>query len=157
MRPVTMGLAATCSAVFALGACNDGHAPPTGPQSSGSTAAPSSTLDGGDLVVTADDDGKTIDALRGATVTFRLETRAGTGYAWTPTLLDTGLLTQQGDRASELASSAPGARKLDVYRFTASTAGSTEVEMSLKRPFGDEPPAHTLHVTIRIHRGTTRQ
>jgi predicted secreted protein len=149
MRPVTMGLAATCSAIFALGACNEGHAPPTGPRSSASTATPSDG--GGDLVITGQDDGRTFDAAPGATLTFRLETHAGTGFAWTLTGLDAGILTQQGDRTTELSSGAPGARKVEVYRFIASAPGSTEVEISLKRPFGDAQPARTLHVTIHIH------
>jgi predicted secreted protein len=76
---------------------------------------------------------------------------SGTGYVWVPTQVDTNVLAQQGDRTSEVSSDAPGSAKLDVYRFAAHNAGSSAVEMSLKRPFGSAPPARTLHVTVNVH------
>jgi predicted secreted protein len=113
-----------------------------------STGAPST----GETVVQLQDEGKTFDVARGATVTFKLESNAGTGYAWMPSQVDAKILAQQGDRTSEVASDTPGAPKRDVFRFTAQSPGSTAVEMGLKRPFDPSgPAARTLHVTVNVH------
>jgi predicted secreted protein len=102
-------------------------------------------------VVHAEDDGKTIDVARAATVTFALPSNAGTGYIWVPTQVDASILAQQGDRTSDVSSDVPGAPKVDVYHFTAVGPGTTTVEMSLKRPFGSGAPARTVHVTVAVH------
>jgi hypothetical protein len=67
-----------------------------------------------------------------------------------PTQVDASILAQQGDRTSEVMSDTPGGPKADVYRFMAVSAGSTVVEMSLKRPFGSAPPARAIHVTVNV-------
>jgi predicted secreted protein len=100
--------------------------------------------------VRAEDDGKAVEVARGGTVTFKLVSNSGTGYVWVPTQVDTNVLAQQGDRTSEVSSDAPGSAKLDVYRFAAHNAGSSAVEMSLKRPFGSAPPARIFHVTVNV-------
>ena len=98
-----------------------------------------------------EDDGKSFDVARGAKVAFKLAANAGTGYAWMPTQVDQAVLTQQGDRTSETTSDVPGAPKMDVYRFVAgSSAASTTVEMTLRRPFGGGAPARVVHVTINV-------
>jgi predicted secreted protein len=135
------------SLAFACHGSQDGTAPP--PNAGGSASAPAQTA--ADTVVRAEDDGKSFDVTRGSTVIFKLASNGGTGYAWTPTQVDPVALVQQGDRASEASSDAPGAPKLDVYRFTASgPAGATAVEMSLRRSFGGGAPARVVRVTINV-------
>lgn len=129
--------------LLASGGCNSGG-PPAASPAEGAVAS-------GETVIRVEDDSKSFDVPRGATVTFKLTSNAGTGYLWTPTQVDPAILTQQGDRSSEVSSDAPGAPKLDVYHFTAGTAGSTAVEMSLKRPFGTAPAARAIHVTVTVH------
>jgi predicted secreted protein len=104
---------------------------------------------GAETVIGIEDDGKSFDVARGSTVAFKLASHAGTGYAWVPTQVEPGVLTQQGDRTNEVSSDAPGAPKLDVYRFVAAASGSTTVELSLRRSFGG-PPGKTIHVTINV-------
>ncbi len=143
---------------FSLLACNGCHdsAPPANAAASasasasapaGGTAAPPTAAE---TTVHVEDDGKSFDVTRGATVTFALPGNAGTGYVWVPTNVDANVLTQQGDRTSDVSSDVPGAPKVDVYRFAAAGAGTTVVEMSLKRPFGSAPPARTIHVTVNV-------
>jgi predicted secreted protein len=145
--------------LLACNGCNDGRSPAVAPAGTATpTAAASPPPAGsapsagaaGDTIVRADDDGKSFDVARGAGVTFRLASNSGTGYLWIPTQVDAIVLAQQSDRASEAASDMPGGPKADVYRFTAGAAGSTVVEMSLKRPFGSAPPARVIHVTINV-------
>jgi predicted secreted protein len=139
-------------ALLACNGCHDGSAPPASaavaPSASGS--GNSATPSGPETVVHVDDDGKSFDVARGTTVTFSLPSNAGTGYVWTPTQVDANVLAQQGDRTSETSSDVPGAPKVDVYHFAATSAGTTTVEMSLKRPFGSAPPGRVIHVTVNV-------
>ena len=149
--------------LLACNGCHDGNASPASPASA--TVAPSAAPQGnsatpvgaggaaaaGETVVHAEDDGKSFDVARGATVTFSLPSNAGTGYIWMPTQVDANVLAQQGDRTSDAASDVPGAPKADVYHFAAANPGTTTVEMSLKRPFGSGAAARTVHVTVAVH------
>jgi predicted secreted protein len=147
------GLAVLPIALLACNGCHDSSAPPASAAvvPSASASGNSATPAGGETVVHVDDDGKSFDVARGATVTFSLPSNAGTGYIWTPTQVDTNVLAQQGDRTSDASSDVPGAPKADVYHFTAAGAGTTTVEMSLKRPFGSAPAGRVIHVTIAVH------
>ena len=140
--------------LLADGGCNDKNAPPVSPTDpAGMASAPAAAgqaNEASETVVRTEDDGKVVEVARGGTVTFKLVSNSGTGYVWVPTQVDTNVLAQQGDRTSEVSSGAPGSPKLDVYRFAAHNAGSSAVEMSLKRPFGSAPPARTLHVTVNV-------
>jgi predicted secreted protein len=146
------GMTLVALSLFACNGCNDGRPPPA-PPGAGATAssagAPAPAA--GETIIRAEDDGKPFDVVRGAAVTFKLASNAGTGYVWVPTQVDAAVLAQQGDRTNELASDTPGAPKMDVYRFVGAAAGSTTVEMSLKRPFGSAPPARVIHVTVNVH------
>jgi predicted secreted protein len=147
------GVALLPISLLACNSCHDGNAPPASAAvipsapASGNSATPA----GGETVVHVDDDGKTFDVARGATVTFALPSNSGTGYIWTPTQVDANVLAQQGDRTSDASSDVPGAPKVDVYHFSAANAGTTTVEMSLKRPFGGAPPGRVIHVTVAVH------
>jgi len=135
-------------ALIAWSGCHDGK---TSPAATEGAATPSEdALPVAETVIRVDDDGKTFDVARGATVTFKLASHGGTGYAWAPTQVDSAALVQQGDRTSELASDIPGAPKLDVFHFTANAAGATTVEMSLRRPFGDAGSVRVVRVAIRV-------
>jgi predicted secreted protein len=120
---------------------------PVAPVVSAASGVPGAS---GETVIAVEDDGKAFTVARGAAVTFRLASQSGTGYAWLPTQLDAAVLAQQGDRTSDLATDTPGAPKADVYHFTAGAAGSTVVEMSLKRAFGSAPPSRVIHVTVNV-------
>jgi predicted secreted protein len=147
------GLAVLPIALLACNGCHDGSAPPASaavvPSAAGS--GNSATPAGSETVVHVEDDGKSFDVARGATVTFSLPSNAGTGYVWMPTQVDANVLAQQGDRTSDVSSDVPGAPKVDVYHFAAANAGTTTVEMSLKRGFGNAPPGRVIRVTVNVH------
>jgi hypothetical protein len=100
-----------------------------------------------------EDDGKIIDVQKGGSVVFVLASHAGTGFVWVPTRVDPAFLTQVGDRSSDVPNDIPGTKKYDVYHFTvgAAASGSSVVEMSLKRPFGNERIGRVIHVTVNAH------
>ena len=157
MPRLALAAAAVPLVALACNGCRHDAAPPNPPAVASATPPAASTDPGdaatapGETVVHVDDDGKTFDLARGATITFKLATHAGTGFAWVPAPTDGGALVQQGDRTSELPSDVAGAPKLDVYRFAGQTAGTTTVEMLLERPWGHQPPVKTLRVTIVVH------
>ncbi len=123
-----------------------GGAPPTVQSSASVPTSP----EAGETIVHIEDDGKSFDVARGSIVTFALTRHSGTGYAWKPSHVEGDALVQQGDREGEGGSGVPGAPKMDVYRFLAENAGSSAVEMSLARHFGDAAAAGVLHVTFRV-------
>ncbi|HEY8089673.1 MAG TPA: protease inhibitor I42 family protein [Polyangiaceae bacterium] len=102
-------------------------------------------------VVRVEDDGRTIDVTQGTIVTFELTRHAGTGYEWLPSPSDGGVLVQRGDRRSVRTSDVAGAPKLDVYEFSAQSAGAATVEMQLRRPWQDRPPVKSVRVTVNVH------
>ncbi|HEY6463375.1 MAG TPA: protease inhibitor I42 family protein [Polyangiaceae bacterium] len=101
-------------------------------------------------IVHAADDGKTFALARGSVLTFSLARHAGTGFEWSATPLDGGVLVLKGERASERTSDEPGAEKNDVYRFVGEAPGTVTVEMKLRRPWGDQPPVKTLRVVVEV-------
>jgi predicted secreted protein len=139
--------------LLACNGCNDHNAPPPNPAgSAAATAGGAAPQTAGETVVQVEDDGKTFDVAAGATVTFKLASNAGTGYLWMPTGIDPGILAQTGDRTNEAASSAPGAPRVDVYRFAAKRPGSATVEMDLQRPWTKSaPPAKSIHEIVNVH------
>ncbi|HEY8039683.1 MAG TPA: protease inhibitor I42 family protein [Polyangiaceae bacterium] len=130
---------------------------PSAPDAAAAAAVDAGGGSGGDgaatseTVVHVEDDGKTVDLAAGATLTVKLASHSGTGYAWMPAKVDAAVLSQVGDRTSEISSSTPGAPKLDVYHFTAVKAGTTTLQMDLKRPFGNAPPGKTIKITVKVH------
>jgi predicted secreted protein len=145
--------------LFACSGCHDGGAPAvsapetSAPIADAGTPSAVTAVDGGsDTVIHLEDDGKSFDVARGATVTLSLASNAGTGYAWTPTKIDATVLVQQGDRTVvQNAPGVPGGPTSEVFQFVAQVPGTTTLEMSLKRGFGNGQPARVLHLTINIH------
>jgi len=115
------------------------------------TAAP---VDAGETVLRVEDDGKTVDVAQGSTVVARLRLNAGTGYSWTASSSDAGVLEAHGERTSEQAStsSMPGAPRFDVYRFAAKATGRADLSFELRRPWEQDAAAtRSVHVTVRVH------
>jgi predicted secreted protein len=151
MVRVALALSALTLAL-ACEACH--HAAPTPTPSSGGTAltdggaaAPDA---GAETVVKVEDDGKTIEVTAGATVAFKLAANSGTGYAWVAGPVDAAVLEAKGERTVERVSDVPGGAKLDVLRFMAKAAGTVVVQLDLKRPWGDQPVAKTVKVTVTV-------
>jgi predicted secreted protein len=138
------------SLIFACEGCH--HEAPAPTPGSGGAVSP----DGGDAsstpetVVRVEDDGKTLEVSPGTRVVFKLASNSGTGYAWTPASVDAAVLALQGEREVERQSDVPGGAKLDVLRFLAKAPGTVVVQVDLKRPFGDQPVARTVKVTVTV-------
>lgn len=147
-------LAAVASVVaLACNACHDDPPAAIPPAGTSPSATASVAADGAaptETVVRVDDDGKTFEIARGATLVFKLVTHGGTGYAWTPSPVDGGPLALHGERTTELSSDVPGAPRMDVYRFVGEAPGTTTIEMGLRRPWGDAPPVKTVRVTVNV-------
>jgi predicted secreted protein len=154
IRPTASLAALPLLLLFACHGCGGGSTPAAQSAAAGAASAGSARGEAatGDAVVHVEDDGKTFELLAGGTITFKLASQGGTGYVWMPAGADPTVLAQVGDRASEVESSAPGASKVDVYRFVAQHAGATAVEMDLQRPWTkNAPPARAIHVLVNVH------
>lgn len=135
---------------FACHGCNDGNQVPANTSGSASATGSATAPAGPETTIKVEDDGKTVDLARGATLTVKLTANAGTGYQWTPAAVDASVLAQQGDHAVEGASDTPGAPRFDVYRFTGVGAGTATLQLDLKRPFGHQPPTKSFKVTVNV-------
>jgi predicted secreted protein len=149
-------IGALAAAGVASGGCHhDGALPhPSGPPDSppaDASAAGTGDADATDMVVHAEDNGRTFDLSPGGTLVFRLASRSGTGFLWRPAPLDGGALTPVGERTSEVSSDVPGAPRFDVYRFVAHAVGTTGIEMDYGRPWGNQAPVRIVHVTVNVH------
>lgn len=133
----------------ACGCHHDAPAPVSG-GTTGVTPSDAGQPASDETVVKVEDDGKTIDVKTGATLAFKLAGNSGTGYAWVAGAVDASVLVPQGERQVERLSDAPGGAKLDVLRFVAKGPGTVVVQVDLKRPWGDQPVAKTVKVTVKV-------
>jgi predicted secreted protein len=143
------------ASVASAGCHHDGAPPnPAGPPDTttpeDAPAAGMEGVDAADTVVYAEDDGRTFDLVAGGTLTFRLASHSGTGFVWRPASLEGGVLTPVGERTSDASSVAPGAPRMDVYRFVARSSGTMGVEMDYERPWANQLPVKTVRVMVNV-------
>ena len=157
MQPSFPPLARRVLAAISLAGagCRHDRVPPnpSGAPDTTAQADASETLDAadaGETVVRAEDDGRTFDLPPGGILTFRLPSHSGTGFVWRPAALDGGVLSQVGERSTEVSSGVPGAPKTDVTRFVARSTGTVGIEMDYQRPWGNQPPVKTVRVTVHV-------
>jgi predicted secreted protein len=114
-----------------------------------------------EVIVRAEDDGKSFDVATGDPVTFELASNAGPGYVWMLTGVDPAVLSQLGERSSEPSSDVDGTspvtpeggrHMVDVYRFVALRPGWTAPEIILQRPWTKSAaPSRSIHVIVNVH------
>lgn len=83
---------------------------------------------------------------------LKLEMTSGTGYSWAVGKNAKDMLPQQGEAIFEKPKTPrPGAKQLQVFRFKATSRGTSELELVYRRPFEkDKPPAKTFALTVDV-------
>ncbi len=104
------------------------------------------------ITVTKKDHDSTVRLQNGGMLAVRLEWSPGTGNSWTVASSDGDYLQVQGEPKSEPNKHPkPGAPEMMVFHFKALKAGSTTLQMVLKRPFGkDTEPADHFSIKVAI-------
>ena len=103
------------------------------------------------VVVTAADNGKTMDAAAGATLSVQLPGNPSTGYTWSPDGDLPAILKQDGEPSFEASSAGtPGSGGTMTMRYAVTAAGTGDLKLKYWRTF--EPtvaPVSTFSVTIK--------
>jgi inhibitor of cysteine peptidase len=99
-------------------------------------------------ILTADANDQTIPVTAGEPFQVALDTHTGTGYTWTLGDFDGAVLTQDGDPATVLLGTMPGAPSQQIFTFTGVAPGTTALDFSYARAGSD--PEQSYSVTIEV-------
>jgi predicted secreted protein len=105
-----------------------------------------------DITLTNSDSGAPVSIKAGQTLAVRLDSNPSTGYVWQVRQADGAVLILQGDpQYIAPADAPPGAGGVQVFRFTAATAGQSTLTLVYRRPFEpDAAPAQTFSVQVTV-------
>jgi inhibitor of cysteine peptidase len=103
------------------------------------------------VVVTNADNGKTVDAAAGSTLSVQLPGNPSTGYTWSTDGDLPAMLTQDGEPSFEASSAGtPGSGGTMTMKYTVTAAGTGDLKLKYWRTF--EPtvaPVSTFSVTVK--------
>jgi inhibitor of cysteine peptidase len=116
-------------------------------QTPGTKSSPNPTV-----VVTDKDNEGQVSIAKGGTVVVRLPVTSGTGYSWALAQNGAPQLKPLGKSSMEKPKDLkPGATQIQVFHFTAATAGSTTLEFHYARPWEkNAAPAKTFQVRVTV-------
>ena len=104
------------------------------------------------MIVTAHDNGKTIDLPKAATLVVELESNPSTGYSWAVRGDSAPLKLLSSDYKQSDQSGKVGAPGVQQFRFEAGTLGTSSLKLIYRRPWEkDVAPAKTFALVVKIH------
>ncbi len=105
----------------------------------------------GQVVLTAENNGQTINIKKGNEIVVKLEGNATTGYVWSVQDLDEQYLQQKGEEDYKSDSNLVGAGGISTFTFKTQQPGQTTLKLVYSRPFEkDTPPEKTFEVTVVV-------
>ncbi|HZY84553.1 MAG TPA: protease inhibitor I42 family protein [Gemmataceae bacterium] len=104
------------------------------------------------VTVTDKEDKGKVTVPKGGALVVKLPITTGTGYTWVIAKNNADQLKSVGKSTIEKPDKPlPGAKTIQVFRFDAAAAGSSELTLEYKRPFEkDKPPAKTYKITVKV-------
>jgi inhibitor of cysteine peptidase len=96
--------------------------------------------------------GDTFETTIGKTFTIALDANATTGYNWSQTIKDTGVVAYV-DNAYVAEARDPqvvGGGGTDTFTFKAVGKGTTTITLAYARPWESVPPAQTRTITVTV-------
>jgi len=110
-----------------------------------------SQVGGGDMVLTEEDNSKTIQLNSGQKLSITLEGNPTTGYTWEVESPETGPLEQLGEPEFEPSSDALGAGGKITLHFQATSSGEMLLRLVYHRPWEQGvPPEKTFEVKVVV-------
>jgi inhibitor of cysteine peptidase len=104
-----------------------------------------------EIVITAQDQGGTLEADPGDVVVIRLEENMTTGYGWEVGAMDSSLVELLDSEYAEAPGIALGRGGTRTLRFRTRSSGSERIQLRLQRPWESEDAAvEHFEVTIRV-------
>jgi predicted secreted protein len=105
------------------------------------------------VVTDKEKDGK-VTVAKGGTLQVKLKFTSGTGFTWVVGEVDKKVLEEKGKPKTEGIKGEkprPGGPRVQVFTFTAKSAGETKLVMYYKRPFEKKKePAKKFTVTVTV-------
>jgi inhibitor of cysteine peptidase len=104
------------------------------------------------VTVTDKEDKGKVTVPRGGKLVVKLPITTGTGYTWVIAKSNADQLKPVGKSTIEKPDKpVPGAKTIQVFRFDATAAGTSELTLEYKRPFEkDKPAAKTYKITVKV-------
>lgn len=100
--------------------------------------------------------GRQVELQKGQTLVITLESNPSTGYSWEVVELEESILRQMGEPEFKVSDPRepppPGAGGWETFRFEATNAGQTALQLVYRRPWeeGEEPlETFSLQVVVR--------
>ena len=105
-----------------------------------------------DLILTEQDDGRTLDVTVGTYVTISLYENPTTGYRWSVCGFGSTSLTLESDDYALPSASAIGGGGIRSFRFLAQAPATTKIDLKNKREWESEMLAvDTFAAVITVH------
>lgn len=101
------------------------------------------------LIITENDNGKTLQATVGQKIFIQLPSNPTTGYTWVVPR-DTGPLVRGKKTYTANGSNLAGAGGTQSLEFYAKDTGTATLTLEYKRPWENDPPARTFTVTVNV-------
>jgi inhibitor of cysteine peptidase len=104
------------------------------------------------VTVTDKEDKGKVTVPKGGALVVKLPITTGTGYTWVVAKNDAEQLKPVGKSTIEKPDKpVPGVKTIQVFRFDAAAAGTSELTLEYKRPFEkDKPPAKTYRIIVKV-------
>jgi predicted secreted protein len=103
-----------------------------------------------EIVITQDDQGRTIEAQQGDTIVFHLEENLATGYGWELDSVEGFAVELTDSTYNQSPGTLMGRGGMRVLRFIAKEPGSQEIHLRLHRSW--DPPEKVLkEFNVKIH------
>jgi inhibitor of cysteine peptidase len=110
------------------------------------------TLEPKTVTVTEKENGSKIKVSKGDTLVLKLAEQPGTAFGWKIVKNNEDVLKPHGKPAVEKSDEKPkpGGKVTKVWEFKVESAGTSDLEMHLVRPFDkDKPPAKTFKLLVK--------
>lgn len=105
---------------------------------------------GGEILLTAEDDGRAVALGVGETMAVALEANPSTGYAWEVAAVDDSVLRADESEFVQEGGDLLGAGGTQVLRFTALAEGETVLELVHRRSWESEEPLGHVRFAVSV-------
>jgi predicted secreted protein len=105
---------------------------------------------GQDIVINADQDGKTVPVQIGGQVRVELAAQMGTGYSWQLQPLESNVAASGAVELVPAPNPMPGGPEMQVFHLRILSAGTVVLHFEYRQPWNKTaPPAKTFTVTLQ--------
>ena len=103
------------------------------------------------VTITEQDNGKTIELPKGATLVLKLSSNASTGYSWSVQSNSSLLKLVKSDYTEQKQAKLVGAPGVQTFQWQAAGSGTAALQLEYRRPWEkDQPAAKLFSISVQI-------